>query len=326
VAVMPEEGFTPDADFPVIYAEKGILHLALQFPINEAPMSALNAGERVNMVCDNASAVLYRKPAAKLVEYQTPVAGASLSYDNTTNILSAYGKSAHGSTPEKGVNALEALLAFLAETNEDCKKAYDVLFADSLGLKTMQDETGYLTMSPDLAKYQDGVLTVTADIRFPATHKKEEILELLEKNGIAYEVVNYQAPLYNNPKGELIQTLMGVYNEATGENAAPIAIGGGTYARALKCGVAFGPEMKDEEATIHQANEYVTFDRIRLMSEIYYKAIKAVSTPKEENKILCAYPTGEGYTKIAQIHLTNEDVPKKEGAKLLTLKLKIEKI
>ena len=326
VAVMPEEGFTPDADFPVIYAEKGILHLALQFPINEAPMSALNAGERVNMVCDNASAVLYRKPAAKLVEYQTPVAGASLSYDNTTNILSAYGKSAHGSTPEKGVNALEALLAFLAETNEDCKKAYDVLFSDSLGLKTMQDETGYLTMSPDLAKYQDGVLTVTADIRFPATHKKEEILELLEKNGIAYEVVNYQAPLYNNPKGELIQTLMGVYNEATGENAAPIAIGGGTYARALKCGVAFGPEMKDEEATIHQANEYVTFDRIRLMSEIYYKAIKAVSMPKEESKILCAYPTGEGYTKIAQIHPTSEDVPKKEGAKLLTLKLKIEKI
>ena len=169
-------------------------------------------------------------------------------------------------------------------------------------------------------------MTVTADIRFPATHKKEEILELLEKNGIAYEVVNYQAPLYNNPKGELIQTLMGVYNEATGENAAPIAIGGGTYARALKCGVAFGPEMKDEEATIHQANEYVTFDRIRLMSEIYYKAIKAVSMPKEESKILCAYPTGEGYTKIAQIHLTSEDVPKKEGAKLLTLKLKIEKI
>ncbi len=326
VAVMPEEGFTPDADFPVIYAEKGILHIALTFPINEAPMSALNAGERVNMVCDNAQAVLYRKPAANLVNYSSPVCGASLSYDNTTNILSAHGKSAHGSTPDKGVNALEALLAFLAETNEDCKKAYDILFLDTLGLKKMQDETGYLTMSPDLASFKDGALKVTADIRFPATHKKEEILDLLTKNGIAWEVVNYQAPLYNDPNGELIQTLMKVYNDATGDNAAPIAIGGGTYARALKCGVAFGPEMQGEEATIHQANEYVTFDRIRLMSEVYYNAIKAVSLPKVEKKFACAYPTGEGCAKIAEIQLKDGEPTQKEGDKLLTLTVGFEKI
>ena len=325
VAVMPEEGFTPDADFPVIYAEKGILHIALTFPINDAPMSALNAGERVNMVCDNAQAVLYRKPAASLVHYTSPVCGASLSYDNTTNILSAYGKSAHGSTPDKGVNALEALLAFLAETNEDCKKAYEVLFVDTLGLKQMQDETGYLTMSPNLASFKDGALKVTADIRFPATHKKEEILGLLTENGIAWEVVNYQAPLYNDPNGELIQTLMQVYNDATGDNAAPIAIGGGTYARALKCGVAFGPEMKNEEVTIHQANEYVTFDRIRLMSEVYYNAIKAVATPKAEKKFACVYPTSEGSAKIAEIQF-KDGATQKEGDKLLTLNVGLEKI
>ena len=68
-----------------------------------------------------------------------------------------------------------------------------------------------------------------------------------------------------------------VYNRVTGKNEQPIAIGGGTYARALKCGCAFGPEVCGEEDTIHQANEYVTFDRIRLMSEVYYEALKAVS-------------------------------------------------
>ena len=66
VATMPEEGFTPDANFPVIYAEKGILHFTTHFPVNEAPMSALNAGERVNMVCDNATAILTRKAGGKL--------------------------------------------------------------------------------------------------------------------------------------------------------------------------------------------------------------------------------------------------------------------
>ena len=276
VAVMPEEGFTPDADFPVIYAEKGILHFTCSFPINDPPMSALNAGERVNMVCDNAQAVLTRKAAESLVGYENPIAGTSLSYDNSTNILRASGKSAHGSTPDKGANALQALLKFLSQINEDCKAAYELLFDDVAGLKTMQDETGYLTMSPDLATYKDGVLKITTDIRFPSTHALQEIKDVLDARGVEYTVDNYQAPLYNDPNGKLIKTLMGVYNEVTGKDASPIAIGGGTYARALKCGCAFGPEMPGDEATIHQANEYVTFEQIRLMSDMYYNAIKAV--------------------------------------------------
>ena len=301
VAVMPEEGFTPDADFPVIYAEKGILHFNTSFPISKPPFTALWAGERVNMVCDSAKAILTRKAARHLVDYQNPVKGTTLSYDNTTNILHAQGKSAHGSTPQAGANALQALLAFLATVNLDCKKAYDLLFNDELGLKTMQDETGLLTMSPDLAKFQNGVLTITTDIRFPSTHKPEEITKKLEEQGVEYEILNYQAPLYNDPNGTLIRTLLKVYNEFTGENATPIAIGGGTYARALKFGCAFGPEVAGEEVTIHQANEYVTFARLELMSDIYYSAIRAVTVP----------------TRIATVKLGEKNT--QTGDRLLTL-------
>ena len=56
VARMPESGFSPDADFPVIYAEKGILHVCLRFALPDAPFSALYGGERANMVCDRAMA------------------------------------------------------------------------------------------------------------------------------------------------------------------------------------------------------------------------------------------------------------------------------
>ena len=279
VAQMPEEGFTPDADFPVIYAEKGILHFSVLCPINEAPMSALNAGERVNMVCDSAAAILTRKAAEGLVGYENPVAGTRLSYDNTTNILRAEGKSAHGSTPQMGANALQALLLFLSKNNEDIQRVYECLFDDVTGLKTLVDETGKLTMSPDVAEFKNGVLKITTDIRFPATLPLETVKEKLDSFGLEYVVENYQAPLYNDPNGKLISTLTAVYNEVTGENAKPIAIGGGTYARALKCGCAFGPEMMGDEATIHQANEYVTFKQIERMSEIYYKAIKAVCAP-----------------------------------------------
>ncbi len=310
VAVMPEEGFTPDADFPVIYAEKGILHFTASFSLNEAPMSALNAGERVNMVCDNAAAILTRKAAENLVYYENPIAGTRLSYDNTTNILRAYGKSAHGSTPDKGANALQALLYFLSTFHGDCKKAYGLLFDDKTGLKSLEDETGRLTISPDVASYKNGVLKITSDVRFPATLPLKAVTDKLDEFGVEYTIDNYQAPLYNNPKGKLITTLMDVYNKVTGKEEKPIAIGGGTYARALKCGCAFGPEMQGEETTIHQANEYVTFERIRLMSEVYFEAIKAIAT--QENGV-----------RLGQIRMGETDKKEPVKIKVGTLRVRL---
>ncbi len=281
VAKMPREGFTPDADFPVIYAEKGIYHFTLSIPVNDAPMSALKAGERVNMVCDFAQTLLTKNAGAKLVNYENPVAGTSFSYDNTTNILKVYGKSAHGSTPQRGANALEALLFFLSSFNEDCKRAYDVLFADALGLKALQDETGTLTMSPNIASFSGGVLKISTDIRFPATLDLKVITDKLDSLGLAYETDSYKAPLYNDPNGALISTLTSIYNAATGENEVPCAIGGGTYARALECGCGFGPYIPNTgDDVAHQPNEFITFERIQLLSEIYYNAIKEISKPK----------------------------------------------
>ncbi len=280
VATLPQEGFTPDADFPAIYAEKGILHFQTLFTLENPPFTALHAGERVNMVCDYASAVLTRKAAAHLVDYQNTVAGTTFSYDNTTNILQVRGKSAHASAPWVGNNALQALMAFLASFDEDCQKIYDFLFADTLALRDIQDETGPLTMSANLAEFKNGILTLTTDIRFPATHKKEEILDAFANANVKVNVLNYQAPLYNNPNGSMISTLMKVYNKALGVNEKPIAIGGGTYARALPCGCGFGPELPGVESTIHQANEYVTLEHLRKMTEIYYDAIKAVTATK----------------------------------------------
>jgi succinyl-diaminopimelate desuccinylase len=275
VAKMPDEGFTPDADFPVIYAEKGILHFATAFEMENPPFTALKAGERVNMVCDLGTAVLTRKAAERLVGYENDVVGTTFSYDNTTNILKVYGKSAHGSNPKAGANALEAMMKFFASFHEGCKRAYELLFADCTGLKTLQDETGALTISPDVALFEKGVLTITSDVRFPATLTKEKVLEKLA--GYSIQEVNYQPPIYNDPNGKLISTLVSVYNKATHRNEKPIAIGGGTYARALKNGCAFGPIHVSDESVAHQPNEYITLDCLRQITEIYYEAVKELT-------------------------------------------------
>ena len=260
-AVMPEEGFSPDADFPVIYAEKGILHIKLKFTAGGS-FTGLKGGEYANMVCDRCT-VLAPLDLDK---------AASLHLLSEGGKLIALGKSAHGSTPDEGVNAIKPILEYLEL--EDIK---DALFGSCFGLKELHDETGYLTFSPNGIEQNGEEIFVTCDIRYPATFTKEDVIKRIKNGGVEFEIISEQAPLYNDKNCFLIKTLCGVYNEVTGKACQPVAIGGGTYARALKCGAAFGPEEAGEENTIHQANEYITFEKIKKCFEIYKLAIRRLT-------------------------------------------------
>lgn len=257
-AKMPEEGFSPDADFPVIYAEKGILQLCLTFPV-EGDFCSLKGGERPNMVCDFCCA----DPTGAPIPEGLKIEGGK---------VVSRGKSAHGSTPEKGVNAIPPILAYLG-----LDKVREMLFEDAFDLKKYSDETGALTFSPNIIKGGKGNVQVVVDVRYPATMPRSTVLQCFEGKGIKYEILNEQAPLYNDRESKLIKTLCAVYNEVTSKNSKPVAIGGGTYARALKCGAAFGPEEEGEESTIHQADEYITFEKIRKCIEIYTLALERLT-------------------------------------------------
>ncbi len=258
VAKMPETGISPDADFPVIYAEKGIVHLTLAFPAENAQFSGLKGGDRANMVCDYCEVTAEKSDLAE-----------QLGLEYAAGKIISRGKSAHGSTPEKGVNAIEKMLAYLGL--DGMKK---LLFGEKLGLSGFEDETGKLTFSPNLIEQRGGAIYVTCDVRYPATYTLKDVLEVVDKCGIPYTIEHEQAPLFNDRNGKLISTLLGVYNEVTGKNVQPVAIGGGTYARALKCGAAFGPEEEGEESTIHQADEYITFEKIDKCLKIYTLALQ----------------------------------------------------
>lgn len=260
-AHMPDEGISPDADFPVIYAEKGILQLKLKFAV-DGDYTTLHGGERANMVCD-------------YCEVQAPVNEAKLKELKLTvenGKIVAHGKSAHGSTPEIGVNAIPPVLKYLG-LNGVC----DTLFKTRFGLTGLKDETGALSFSPNVIEGGLNTVCVICDIRYPATMAKLSVLKPIEKAGIEYEILHEQAPLFNDRECFLVKTLCGVYNEVTGKSVQPIAIGGGTYARALKCGAAFGPEEEGEENTIHQANEYITFEKIEKCFKIYKLAIERLT-------------------------------------------------
>ncbi len=264
VAKMPEEGFSPDANFPVIYAEKGIYQIVLHFPLKNAPFTAISGGERVNAVCDYCTAIpaVYDEKAA---------AQNGLNYED--GALVSRGLSAHGSLPHLGKNAISPMLKYFS-FDERVKEIHRLLFEDGYRLFTLSDETGTLTFSPDIISYDGEVLSVACDIRYPATMPLTAVTERLESAGVPYTVSDFKAPLYHEKTSELITTLSRIFQAHTGRKDEPNSIGGGTYARALKRGVGFGPEFPEDDFRVHQPNEFIPLSRIQLMLDIYSDALK----------------------------------------------------
>lgn len=270
---MPKIGFSPDADFPVIYLEKGIAHYKLTAPLD---VFDVKGGHRPNMVPDKASLVV---PYSESYERFLIENKADFTIENNRITVKTSGKSAHGSTPEKGDNAIIKLFALSnIPLLNFLKTKFENTDGSGVNLKLSDAESKNLSLNLGAMNYKDKKLEMLLDIRYPVKYAEKEIQSILKLAlpDIDVELINDQPPLYIPKDNPLVTTLLSAYNKVTGENASPIAIGGGTYARALEQGVAFGPIFPDMESTIHQKDERVSVANLLKISKIYYEAIKAM--------------------------------------------------
>jgi succinyl-diaminopimelate desuccinylase len=269
---MPPMGFSPDADFPVINCEKGLVCYEIKLPAPDGILS-LHGGLRSNMVPEFAEAVVAAPP---VINSDAAVIRFEKGYKISTS-----GKASHASLPERGENALWKLFDILAAYGGAAELIKDKLTAfdgSKCSLKLSDEKSGSLTMNLGTAELKDGIMTLTLDIRHPVSYTKEEIMEVLKNELPSAEISvrNFHKPLYVDPSDPLVTSLLEAYNKVTGKTAQPITIGGGTYARALPLGVAFGPLFPGQESTIHCKNERIALDDLLKMSKIYYEAIKSL--------------------------------------------------
>lgn len=263
---LPDTGFSPDADFPVIYAEKGILHFECTCHLNGDIVQSASGGVAPNVVPGYACVKgVYDADKAR-----------KFGLRKNGDLIESFGKTAHASEPHNGVNAIYPLICYMEEIGAVNRAIREVLFEDCLNLKQLSDVTGPLTMSPDMIKAENGKLVITVDVRYPATMDESVVIPKLE-NYFEIKLLAHEKPLYNDPDSKLIQTLLNVYNRNTGKNLQPIAIGGGTYARELKLGAGFGPVEAGEISLAHQPNEKITVKRLETLVNIYYDALKELT-------------------------------------------------
>lgn len=308
----PSIGFSPDANFPAIYAEKGILSISLTnpFKIKDIDILEIDCGSNaLNVVPKYCSITLKFKNLnmkESLKNICDPLLDSNISIENidssTVKIISL-GKASHAAHPENGNNAIKNLVKFLIDNFEIpeepeynyLEKLYhlgvfdiespeflsrnDILYATEFEENSIiQDESGILTSNVAVLEYENNKITIKINLRVPVntsldsvTLKYRQLINMYEN--IEVSVLSSQASLYVNKDSYLVKTLVDIFNKKSNKSEEPIAIGGGTYARAFDNMISYGVTMPGEKDMCHQVDEFIDIDDLILSSKIYAEAI-----------------------------------------------------
>lgn len=278
---MPDLGFSPDADYPLIYGEKGILSFDLERENINDEIIEFDAGDRYNVVPEIAWAILkndYQKQYLEFLkrnDYQGEI---------KDNKYIMYGKRAHAMEPNNGINAILRLIEFLNTIIDEpfLKYIYTNFISsrlDTIGENFSDSEMGDLTSNLAILNIQNKKGRCGINFRYPTNWKKdlffENVKNTAQNDNIRINILGDSEPHYISKEDELVKILHKAYVKYTNDDKTPLmTIGGGTYARSLKRAVAFGPMMPGREDVVHQVNEYAYIEDLLLSIAIYAEALK----------------------------------------------------
>ncbi len=280
----PDFLFTPDADFPLCYGEKG----HYQARLTSAPIAggwgvaSIKGGTAVNgvpaqaeaMVCfaddpgvDGLQCTPESLPAVEGIRLEMfdcamaegAAAHAGMLAGGQCLRVSAQGLSGHAARPEDADNAIGKLVAYLLDNAlvaegqrtwfEFVRSLTGVYDGSGLGIACSDEDFGPLTCVGGVAATRDGRFTQTIDIRFPTSTNLEQLQEALgalaSSLGATCETIHEIEPLLVSPESSQVQALRAAYEQVSGCEARLFTMGGGTYAHHFPTGVSFGAVDED---------------------------------------------------------------------------------
>lgn len=279
--------FSPDADFPLINREHGIIstdfYCKTEKTTDEAQESviSLDVGISDGTVPGNAKIVLAKNGGIRYTVH-------------------AEGRSSHACLPERGENAITLLLDKLREIydRESGKVSFDEVFLRLIKLAVLfphgdfrgkkaglyrKDEVGDETCcSLTRLCLKDSVLSGHLDIRIPVNADGNELLEVLKKglSKAGFEMKD-RVPLpghYVDPSKNGIPEMLSAYEEFSHRKGYARSTTGITYAHDLRRGVAFGALFDGKDNNIHGRDEFTLIDEMITAGKIYASAIVRLCT------------------------------------------------
>ena len=289
----PLAGFTPDADFPLIYAEKGVATLKFEMKADVDSMCPkvirFEGGHRVNMVPDYAYAVIdcYSETAAReweqklFKESRQRQIELDVSLNGSRIQIVVRGVSAHASRPELGVNSIVQLAALLSTNSISNAAMWRAVAGQdtagrALGIDAFDEVTGELTSNLGMASLDGNTYSFLFNIRYPIDLNQDQLLTQCQEyvsDKWQVTLVENLDPLYVPLESPVVEVLSKVYSEYMGESAEPLTTGGATYARAIPNAVAFGPLFPGQPELAHQVDESWELADYLRCAEIYAQAM-----------------------------------------------------
>ena len=295
--------FTPDAAFPVTNVEKGSYKptFTMDFEADSAlpRVASFHGGVRINVLPGEATAEIAGMDAFTLGPLAVPFAQKFGVTFASTEIavgtrIRCIGKSAHASTPEEGVNAITALLAFLASLPlADCGSTRAIrslaelfphgdFIGSALGIAQSDDVSGSLTVAFSLLDMDETHLTGRFDARIPVCATEENCRVTAERalRSRGFSVSGeLEAPHHTPADGPFIRTLLDCYEAYTGNSGECQSTGGGTYVHNIPGGVAFGCGMPGFQSNLHGPDEHACLEDLLTSSKLFAQVILELCGP-----------------------------------------------
>lgn len=287
--------FTPDAEFPLGNAEKGLFGATFaSAPIADGRILSWSGAEATNAipsesVCELAiDAAALPAPRANADRLSIEAAGEGVAR------ITAHGIGGHAAMPEGTLNAVGIIVGYLRELEgvlsadeERFLELLSIIHADTageaMGIASSDEAFGPLTSNAGVISVGEGRITQSLDCRCPASITADEIERTLSglaaRYGATLEDISTKVPFSVDASHPAVQTLIDVYREVTGdEDAKPFSMGGGTYARNFACAVSFGPEeplsnAPDWVGPMHGPDEGANEASLRRALKIYILAL-----------------------------------------------------
>lgn len=291
---VPDLSFTPDSEYGICKAEKGILHLEISSPISDnTTLTQFYAGTANNVVPDTAYALVDCSEYEETI-LQRLADGRKGNFELTFTIdglkITSRGLAAHACEPEKGFNAAAALIKLICTALGYEATGSLCSFIDfcvgmetnglSMGIKMKDDISGDLTLTLSRVSIIESEAKAVFDIRYPVSFTEEKILTQIQKNadreGLTVKVLDSEKPLFLDESTDIVRILKKAYANVMNEEPKMFTTGGGTYARML-CGkgVAFGPVFENDDSRIHNTDESLDednfFRHFRICVEAMYQ-------------------------------------------------------
>lgn len=277
----PAIGFSPDAEFPLIYGEKGMTSYDITGDVSDDIIDEFICGDRYNIVPSYAKMKLkvdLKEQFNKYISINNYNGGIDGEYYYIN------GQAAHAMCPQNGINACYLMMQFLYE-NSDSKlaKFFNEYYLDDvngkkIGYYAYDEHIKELTSNLAVLMIENNQMKIGVNCRVPMDSQFEVIESCVKtattKYGYNYKILYNRPRHFVDPESDFIKTLLKCYQEVTNDyESKPITIGGGTYAREIGYAVAYGPAFVGREDVCHIANEYMYEEDFFNSIEIYLKAM-----------------------------------------------------